>query len=421
MNRIDTKRGRLGLIPRREPYWYKLSRERHLGLRKLSASSEGSWIARLRDESGLRRYKALGECTGSCDFDAAKLAAEGWFKDCERGVTDRPNGETYTVASACIAYIRALRREGRLSTAHDAHKRFRRTVYGATADAEFESAPVGSDTDASGIETSAAVPASERPAIALHRKAVKPHPIASVPLAKVRAVRIRDWHLGLTADKLSKSSANRTLSALKAALNLAVRNRCVSALVAQEWAEVQPLKHASRRRDLFLDVEQRRALMERTQGSFRDLLAAAAYTGCRAGELTHARRSAFDARTGSLSVTGKTGARSFPLAPGAVEFFTRLSKDKLPQAYLLTRDDGRPWAHSDWDELVKEAAQAAGLPKETCLYTLRHSFITQALLDGMSTLEVAKMVGTSLAMIEKHYGHLVFSTARERLAKVQLV
>jgi hypothetical protein len=39
-------------------------------------------------------------------------------------------------------------------------------------------------------------------------------------------------------------------------------------------------------------------------------------------------------------------------------------------------------------------------------------FITQALLDGVSTLEVTKIVGTSLAMIEKHYGHLVADTAR---------
>jgi integrase len=93
----------------------------------------------------------------------------------------------------------------------------------------------------------------------------------------------------------------------------------------------------------------------------------------------------------------------------------------MPTAFLMTRDDGRPWAHSDWDELVKEAAAKAGLPPGTCLYTLRHSFITQALLDGVSTLEVAKIVGTSLAMIEKHYGHLVHDTARERLARVQLV
>lgn len=93
----------------------------------------------------------------------------------------------------------------------------------------------------------------------------------------------------------------------------------------------------------------------------------------------------------------------------------------MPNAFLFTRDDGKPWAHSDWDELVKEAAARAQLPAGTCLYTLRHSFITQSLLDGVSTLEVSKIVGTSLTMIEKHYGHLVQDTARERLARVQMI
>jgi integrase len=144
-------------------------------------------------------------------------------------------------------------------------------------------------------------------------------------------------------------------------------------------------------------------------------------TLCRAGELTSARRAAFDARTKSLTVTGKTGSRTIPLTPGSLDLFTRLARDKLPAAYLLTRDDGKPWTHSDWDELVRDAATRGELPKGTCLYTLRHSFITQALLDGMSTLEVTRIVGTSLTMIEKHYGHVVHDTARERLAKVQMV
>jgi site-specific recombinase XerD len=99
----------------------------------------------------------------------------------------------------------------------------------------------------------------------------------------------------------------------------------------------------------------------------------------------------------------------------------RLSKDKLPEAPLFTRNDAKPWAHSDWDGLVREAASKAGLPKGVCLYTLRHSFITQTLLEGLSTLEVSRMVGTSLTMIEKHYGHLVTDTARERLAKIALL
>ena len=83
-------------------------------------------------------------------------------------------------------------------------------------------------------------------------------------------------------------------------------------------------------------------------------------------------------------------------------------------------DDGKPWAHSDWDELVRAAAAKAELPAEACLYTLRHSFITQALMDGMSTLDVARITGTSLA-IEKHYGHLVMREARERLDRVRLL
>jgi hypothetical protein len=39
----------------------------------------------------------------------------------------------------------------------------------------------------------------------------------------------------------------------------------------------------------------------------------------------------------------------------------------------------------------------------------------------MPTLEVARLVGTSVAMIEKHYGHLVASAARQRLAKIAML
>ena len=408
MLRIDTKRCRDVLAARREPYWYKLSRGRYLGLRKL-ANGHGAWIARYRDEDGAQSYKALGEYSETFEFDQAKEAAENWFRDVERGISGRnDDGTAPTVGTACITYVRSLRAEGRLATAHDAHMRFRRTVYGDVADAEFSpaKATLTSATDAG-----------------RKRKRKKPvaHPIASVPLPKVRAVRLREWHSELVDAGLTKATANRTLGSVKAALNLAVRDRKVSAAVAQEWIEVEQFKDAGRRRELFLDLAQRQALLASAEGAVRDLIEGTMLTGCRAGELTSARRAAFDARTKSLIVTGKTGTRTMPLAPSSLDLFTRLAQDKLPAAYLLMRDDGKPWAHSDWDELVREAATKAELPKGTCLYTLRHSFITEALLNGMSTLEVTRIVGTSLAMIEKHYGHLVNDTARERLAKVQMV
>ena len=123
----------------------------------------------------------------------------------------------------------------------------------------------------------------------------------------------------------------------------------------------------------------------------------------------------------TITLMGKVGTRSIPLPAPALKLFTSLAKAKLPGARLFMRDDGRPWAHSDWDELVREAAQLAGLPEGVCLYTLRHSFITQAITDGLTTLDVARLCGTSVGMIEKHYGHLVASAARERLQKVRML
>jgi integrase len=139
---------------------------------------------------------------------------------------------------------------------------------------------------------------------------------------------------------------------------------------AREWREVKRLKDAGIRRDLYLDLTQRRRLRDACEGAVRDLVEAAILTGYRAGELNKAHCSAFDERTRTFTVqTGKTGRRSIPLSPEALALMRRLSKDKLPEAPLFTRDDGKPWAHSDWDALVREAAEKADLPKGVFVFT----------------------------------------------------
>lgn len=369
---IHKVRVRAALEPRREPYWGPaVETGLTVGFRKIDAE-RGTWIARRQnDEPGKRwLYQKLGQVSATNDHEAAKKAALKWRKDSDAGVT----ADVVTVAQACREYVADRRREKGAQTAHDAEMRFKRTVY---------------DT-----------------------------PFAALPLAKLRTPRLKEWRDSLG---LGKASANRTLTALKAALNLAVTHRRVHSGAQREWIDVKPYKSAGRRRDLFLDLKQRRALLEAGQGAIHDLMEAAALTGSRAGELVNALRSQFDARTGIMTFIGKTGRRDVPLSPAALDLFKRLAKSKLPGARLFVRDDGKPWAHSDWDELVRAAADAAKLPKKTCLYTLRHSFITQALVGGMPTLEVARLVGTSVAMIEKHYGHLVASSARERLATVKML
>jgi integrase len=324
----------------------------------------------MRNEVGHKTYKALGFLTKAFGYEEARRAALKWFEAQDAGVS----GGDATVADACRHYVQDRRREKGDTCAHDAEKRFERTVYKTQ--------------------------------------------FGAISLAKLRTPRIKEWRDGLG---LSKGSSNRTLTALKAALNLAVANRLVHPVAAREWGDVKAYPNATKRRDLFLDLKQRRKLLDGATGALRDLMEAAALTGARAGELVSATRGQFDNRLGVMTFKGKVGCRTVPLSPPAMALFKRLAKNKLPGGRLLTRDDGRPWGHSDWDEAVRAAAENAKLPMGVCLYTLRHSFVTQAITDGMTTLDVARLCGTSVGMIEKHYGHLVADAARKRLAVVTML
>lgn len=56
-----------------------------------------------------------------------------------------------------------------------------------------------------------------------------------------------------------------------------------------------------------------------------------------------------------------------------------------------------------------------------CLYDFRHTYISQTILDGVTILEVARLTGTSVQVIQRYYGHLVQQDSlRERLAKAQM-
>jgi integrase len=41
------------------------------------------------------------------------------------------------------------------------------------------------------------------------------------------------------------------------------------------------------------------------------------------------------------------------------------------------------------------------------LYSLRHTFATWAIAEGMNTFHLSRVMATSVEMIDKHYGHLL--------------
>ncbi|MEN1928037.1 tyrosine-type recombinase/integrase [Luteimonas sp. MJ250] len=388
MAKLDTKKARKEREVRREPHWgTPVAKGLFVGFRALDAEGNGTWIARYRFE-GQQKYKSL-DSTERMDYAEAVAAAGDFKKTIDAGVTDT---SLRTVGDACSAYVAALRKEGRTATADDAERRFERTVY-----------------------------ADRLGKIALHR--VREADIEAwrdrVEQGDLRALPVRKGRPPV-AKPLSKASVNRMRTTLVAALNRAVAKRGVAAERAIEWQSVKPFKKAGVRRDLYLDRQQRGALLAHADAGIRDVMECIILTGCRPGDPAAVLRKDYDGKSGSVTFRTKGHERRVPLSPPAKALFDRLAKGKLPNAYMFT-NGGAPWQPHDWRQLVKTAAAKAGLPPTVVLYTLRHGWITDAIVGGMDLLTVAKLAGTSLAMIEKHYGHLVHGAARDKLAQIQMI
>ncbi|HHA2374701.1 integrase family protein [Stenotrophomonas maltophilia] len=304
----------------------------------------------------------------------------------------RPKADT-TVADACRDYVDALEKDGRKTASADAKRRFERCLYGDKL-GKVRLKDLHQDH------------------IEAWRDRVEKGDLPPLPVKRGRPP---------VAKPLARSSVNRIRTTLVAALNHAVARRKASPDVAFEWNAVKPLKDASQRRGLYLERTQRRALLEAAEGPVRDLIECVALTGCRPGDPSLCLRSDYDGRTASVRFRSKDHDRKIPLSPAATALFDRLAKGKLPKAHLFTQDGKKVWTPTDWSELVRDAAARAGLPAGVTLYTLRHCWITDAIVGGMDLLTVAKLAGTSLAMIEKHYGHLVQGAARDKLAQVQFL
>jgi integrase len=131
----------------------------------------------------------------------------------------------------------------------------------------------------------------------------------------------------------------------------------------------------------------------------------------------------FDVRLTTLTIGEDKGGheRKITLPASTAAFFASSCKDRDPDAPLLARSDGKRWDKDAWKHPMKAAVRAAGLPDNITAYALRHSTITDLVArHKLDTLTVAQLSGTSLAMIEKHYGHLLRDHAAKALEALAL-
>src|SRR6266511_1507250 len=112
-------------------------------------------------------------------------------------------------------------------------------------------------------------------------------------------------------------------------------------------------------------------------------------------------------RNGRVKVP-KTEAsiRAVPLQTVAVAALERLPANGRSRLVFQSPNGGYFDLHNFRNRYWKPAQLAAGITPLRRVYDLRHTFATLALRAGISTFELSRYMGTSLGMIDRHYGHL---------------
>lgn len=156
-------------------------------------------------------------------------------------------------------------------------------------------------------------------------------------------------------------------------------------------------------------------------------------TGMRVGELVGLRLKDLVKRDrGSfLRVTGKGGRdREVPLVPRLairLERFTQKTRPKdtrsdrvfLGLRRSATTGQYEPLTVSGVEQLIRELAERCGMSKRVHPHLFRHSFITNAISQGMDSVLVSRIVGhVNLDMIQHVYAHLDSAATYEAMVRM---
>jgi integrase len=372
-----------------KPYWRAIGKGLHIGYRK--GKTSGVWVVRHYLGKQNYRLETIAEADDVLDANGKDVLDFWQAQEVARKLRAGARRGAYTVKDAVEAYVDRL--SGRASW-QDTKKRLEAFVLPAFGDKKV------SELEADDIRK-------------WHRE------IAKTP-ARARTKRGAEqaYRAGDIADpeiqRKRQASANRCLAILKAALNLAWKEKKVETNDA--WLRVDLFRGVDIPRARYLSVVEAQRLVNAAQGDFRFLVQAALQTGARYQELARLRVGDFNKDAGTLHIrkTKTNKDRHVVLSDEGIEFFSQLAAGQASTALML----GREWKQSHQAPLILEACKRAAINPPLNFHALRHTWASLSVMGGMPLIVVAKNLGHSdTRMVEKHYGHLAPSYIAEAVRK----
>ncbi len=389
---IEGRTNRLKLPPARKPVFVGLGEGVALGYRR-NVNGPGAWVVRRSDGKGGNSVRNIGVADDFADADgSAVLSYQQAVARClavaekpemleEVRTTVRPSTDAYTVRRALDDYLVHLEREGRSKS--------------ALADARNRAdALIAPDLGDIAVEALTA----DRIRKWMDKLAVSP---------PRRRGKLTEQVLDDDGKRKRRDSVNRTLTTLKAALNVSFREG--KAPSDAEWKRVQAFRAVVGARTQWLTIEQARKLLTGCPPDFAMLVRAALLTGARYGELCRLKVSDYRADSATLFISqSKSGkARYINLNSDGRAFFGEIARGRQPSEILLKRADGTPWERHNQIRRIAAACSSAGIAPAISFHEIRHTWASLSIMAGMPLQVAAQMMGHSdTRMVEKHYGHM---------------
>jgi integrase len=384
---LDSREARRKLKIRGKPYYRALDRGLHLGYRRLGGGVAGTWVARHYVGEQSYRVEKIGMADDVSDADGTVILDfyQAQAKAREHVAADRVGSGPLTVAKAMEAYCDWL--DVNRKTGPDARIRARALINPALG--EIPVAVLTTDMIRKWHADLAKAPPRVRT-----REGLK---------QQYKAIDKHDEDV----KRRRKVTANRVLTYLRAALNMAWRDGHVASNTA--WGRVEAFDGVNAARVRYLTIAEAKRLINACDPDFRQLVQAALQTGCRYGELTALLVHDYNADSGTLAIRqSKSGkARHVVLTEEGAAFFKQLCAGRPGHATMLLRADGQPWGRAQQGALMAAACERAKITPAINFHGLRHTWASLAVMAGMPLMVVGKNLGhRDTRMVEMHYGHM---------------
>jgi integrase/recombinase XerD len=213
---------------------------------------------------------------------------------------------------------------------------------------------------------------------------------------------IRDYFLySLNVRKLSKSWMNQTISALKI-LFVEVLKR--------DWnrLDIPRPKHEKKLPLVLSKQEVQKILDAHSNIKHKALLMITYSAGLRVSETRHLKISDIDSSRMLIRVEQGKGNkdRYTVLAPKALELLRVYWKLYKPKKWLFENRYGEPVPESTAQKILKNALEKSDIKKKASIHTLRHSFATHLLEQGVSLPIIQQLLGHKSLKTTSGYLHV---------------